>query len=203
MSFDSNSSSHSGNAASLYDCSPVVQAYHFTKEPSPSIDKTRHVLRLLGRAWASPTLVGLHCGSVFTCLRPTMQKCAYVLAAIYLNFEISVFKYFMKIDLVHEGMLWGLLSWAARVQRHQPGAKTTKVKKYTYQLLVCVSTDHQWQATHRQYKYAQWLRSLQVEPVTHGMHKRHSNTRNPAYDFIIKLGPCMCSYISCPGWRNG
>ena len=79
MSFDSNSSSHSGNAASLYHYSPVIQAYHFTKEPSPSIDKTRHVLRLLGRVWASPTLAGLHCGSVFMCLWPytVILKLAY------------------------------------------------------------------------------------------------------------------------------
>ena len=27
------------------------------------------------------------------------------------------------------------------------------------------------------------------------------NARNSAHDFIIKLSPCMCSYISCPGWR--
>ena len=34
-----------------------------------------------------------------------LRKCVFVLAAIYHNFEISIFKYFMKIDLVHEGIL--------------------------------------------------------------------------------------------------
>ena len=37
--------------------------------------------------------------------RTALWKCVYVLAAIYRNFEISIFKYFMKINLVHEGML--------------------------------------------------------------------------------------------------
>ena len=47
--------------------------------------------------WGEPhtSLAGLHCRSVFT----------YVLAAIYHKLEMSAFKYFMKIDLVHEGML--------------------------------------------------------------------------------------------------
>ena len=30
-----------------------------------------------------------------------LRKCVYLLAAIYLNFEISAFKCFMKIDLGH------------------------------------------------------------------------------------------------------
>ena len=29
------------------------------------------------------------------------------------------------------------------------------------------------------------------------------NARNLAHGFSVKLSPCMCSYISCPGWRNG
>ena len=29
------------------------------------------------------------------------------------------------------------------------------------------------------------------------------NSRNLACDFGVKLSPCMCSHISCPGWRNG
>ena len=64
----------------------------------------------------TPTLAGLHCGSVFTCL----------LVAIYRNFEMSAFKYFTKIDLVHEACYEGYC--AARVQCRRPGAKTPEVK---------------------------------------------------------------------------
>ena len=29
------------------------------------------------------------------------------------------------------------------------------------------------------------------------------NARNLAHDSGVKLSPCMCSHVSCPGWRNG
>ena len=32
---------------------------------------------------------------------------------------------------------------------------------------------------------------------------KNTNTGNLAHDFGVKLSPCMCSHISCPGWRNG
>ena len=93
---------------------------------------------------------------------------------------MSAFEYFTKIA--------GLIRATAQVQRRQPGAKLMDA----WQL--CASTDHQWQAVHRRYKYGQWLRLLQVEPVMHGM----NGNRNLAHDFIIKLSPCTCtcSYVA-------
>ena len=38
----------------------------------------------------------------------------------------------------------------------------------TYILLVVASTDHQWQATHRQYKYGQWV-EVALGESHHGM----------------------------------
>ena len=69
-------------------------------------------------------------------------------------------------------------------------------------LQVCASTDHQLQAAHRRYKYGQWLRSLQVEPVMHGMNGKGQKSSS-WFHRKASSSPCMCSYISCPGWRNG
>ena len=73
--------------------------------------------------------------------------------------------------------------------------------KHMWQLLVCASTDRQRQAAHVQVvKYGQWLRLLQVEQVMHGM----NGNRNPAHNFIVKLSPCMCSYLAAlqgNGWH--
>ena len=68
---------------------------------------------------------------------------------------MSEFKYFMKINLVHKA--WeGYFN--ARVQRQQPGAKTTEIEAPHGNLcLVCASTTHQQQVTH-----GQLLRTFQV-----------------------------------------
>ena len=51
------------------------------------------------------------------------------------------------------------------------------------------------------YHDGQWLKSLQVEPVMHGM----NDTQTPETVKLMNssLSPCMCSYIGCPSWRNG
>ena len=86
----------------------------------------------------------------------------------------------------------------ARVQRRRPGAKL----KYAWQLTSGLCFYRPSTAGHSQArcKCGQWLRSLQVDPVMHGMNGTHKR-QSPAHDFIVK--PCMCSYISCPGWRDG
>ena len=50
-----------------------------------------------------------------------------------------------------------------------------------------------------QIQYGWWLTgSLQVAG-----HTALIDTRNLAHDFSIKFNPCMCTHVSCPGWRNG
>ena len=90
----------------------------------------------------------------------------------------------------HEGYCAGAASRLPHVQL-----------KHMWQLLVCASTDRQRQATHVQVvKYGQWLWLLQVEQVMHGM----NGNRNPAHNFIVKLSPCMCSYLAAlPGETAG
>ena len=40
--------------------------------------------------------------------------------------------------------------------------------------------------------------------ASHAWHERYSNAGNcQAHELIVKLSPCMCSYIGCPSWRNG
>ena len=34
------------------------------------------------------------------------------------------------------------------------------------------------------------------------MRERHSKARSLVHDFSVKLSPCMCGHVSCPGWRN-
>ena len=63
----------------------------------------------------------------------------------------------------------------ARVQRQRPGAKTNL-------LLVCASTNHQRQATRRQYKYGQLLRSFQVRAIAHMM-KRNQRCKKSEFKF--------------------
>ena len=45
-----------------------------------------------------------------------------------------------------------------------------------------------------------WLKSLWVKSVQ----KRHSYVleTSSAHDLSVKLSACVCSYSSCPGWRN-
>ena len=46
-----------------------------------------------------------------------------------------------------------------------------------------------------------------VDWVTSGsgpcINSTHKHPRYLAHDFGIKLSPCMCSHVSCPGWRSG
>ena len=68
----------------------------------------------------------------------------------------------------------------------------------TYILLVCASMGYQWQAVHRQYKFPV---TTVVEVASGKGHSKTAliNARNSAYDFSVKLRPCMCSHSSCPG----
>ena len=60
-------------------------------------------------------------------------------------------------------------------------------------LVVCTATDLQQWAAQNGANYGQWLRSVQAL----------INAGDSAYDLSVKFSPCMCSYSSCSGWRNG
>ena len=99
---------------------------------------------------SSTTLAGLHCRSVFTCL----------LVATYCKFEISVFKYFTKIDLVHQAGYEGY----CQVQCWRPGAKL----KHAWQLLVCTLLTIN----------GRLLTGSTNEPVLHGMNSTHKRQKS-------------------------
>ena len=67
----------------------------------------------------------------------------------------------------------------------------------THGNLLHVATNHQQQATHRQYNFWSRLGCFQVR----AMHKQHIYTRNSTHDLSVKLGPCICSHTdgSYPG----
>ena len=71
----------------------------------------------------------------------------------------------------------------AQVQHQRPGTKTTDVSTCGNLLLICASTDHQRQAVQI------WtvLRSLQVEPVMHGMNGTHKRQK-------------FSSWFHCKAW---
>ena len=101
---------------------------------------------------------------------------------------MSAFKYFTKIDILkHVKASEGL---TVRVQRQQPGAKTTEVEAHGHGnlILVCASTDD-------------------GRPLTGGTNLIWTvvdwGRANLAHDFSVKLSPCMCSHVSCLGRRNG
>ena len=97
---------------------------------------------LLGRAWASPTVAGLHCADVCVYDRPCLRPYT-------INFKCA-FKYFPNIE--HPCALAWQCRATARVQHWQ------------------LRTDHQQQAAHRPYKIIhRRLRSLQVR-VVHKRH---------------------------------
>ena len=48
---------------------------------------------------------------------------------------------------------------------NDPWKRWLKCFQWIMLLLVCPSTDLQWQAAHRRYKYGQWLRSIQVRTI--------------------------------------
>ena len=78
------------------------------------------------------------------------------------------------------------------MQYRGPGAKTTEVEARV--ALFCASTDDGRPLTGCEnliWTVVDWVAGR----MQNGIHKRH--------DFGVKLSPCMCSHVSCPGWRNG
>ena len=113
----------------------------------------QHIVNLLGRAWASPTLVWLHLRKcVYACLRPYTVKFKWAC----LHFNIR------KIKLMH------LKSWWAKPEglflECSVGYLELRQLKLKYTLF---ATDHRWQVAHRQYKFWSqwWLRSLQIRTM--------------------------------------
>ena len=110
----------------------------------------------------------------------------------YCKFQMSTFKYFMKI-YNHEACDDQL---RPEFQRQQPRVKTTEFEAHMASC-ICLSqlqtTDRQTsrQTTYRW--YAQWLKLLQVR----AMYKLCS--RDSVHDL---LSPCTCSYSSCPDWQR-
>ena len=97
---------------------------------------------------------------------------------------MSAFKYFTMIDVTSKNM--------EKVQRRGPGAKTTEVE--VRMALVCASTD-----------YGSLLKGHTnlVSTVRLCINSTHKCLKFIAHDFGVKLSACMCSHVSCPGWRNG
>ena len=87
-----------------------------------------------------------------------------------------------------------------RVQRRGPEAKTTEVE--ARMALICASTDDGRPLVGR----LNLIRAVVdwVASDSGRMHNlRHSNARSLVHVFSVKLSPCMCSHVGCPGWRNG
>ena len=102
---------------------------------------------LLGRAWASPTLAWLHCACACVCLLASLLG-----PTTYCKFQIRTFKYFMKIDIVHEACegQWRPDS-LSECSVGNPELRRLKFK-HTWQLiLICASTDD-GRPVHRGYK---------------------------------------------------
>ena len=88
---------------------------------------------LLGRAWASPILVWLHCARVCVSMLACLDHATHLPKI--LNECIQIF----HEDRYHEACE-GQWRATVRVQRRGPGAKTTKVEARV--TLVCASTDN-------------------------------------------------------------
>ena len=96
---------------------------------------------LSGRAWASPTLAGLHCGSVLTFYKGDVVRWLFMLACLRpytVNFKWA----HSNISRRSISCTCSMLSCYcyAQVQCRWPGSSSTRGNL----LLVCASTDHQW-----------------------------------------------------------
>ena len=111
---------------------------------------------------------------------------------------MSAFKYFMKIDIVK--YVKPVKVWLSECSVGDPEQRWLKLKHaWQFNSGLCF---YWWQqATHRQYKFnmnSGWLGCFKWGYAYMALKRQKLSSR-----FRCKLSSkCMCSHISCPGWRN-
>ena len=104
---------------------------------------------------------------------------------------MSIFKYFTKINVKHVRPVD-----TVRVQYQGLEAKTTEVEARV--ALICASTDN-GRPLLGGLNLIQTVVDWVASDSGHMHNLRHSNARSLVHDFSVKLSPCMCSHVSCPG----
>jgi len=128
---------------------------------------------LLGWAWVSPTLVGLHC---------------------------RLWLYTINFKLTHLNIFEAWLSlytqyrWRLQPECNVGDLKWRRLKLKHAWFVVCIV-----QTFNNRLQRCKLWTVVEVGPC---INSTLINTRDPTHDLSVKLSPCMCIHSSCLGWIN-